>query len=75
MIAKPGVVQLAELTRATWIGVYYALPDRVWELKSWDRFMIPKPFATVTFTWPPHVSPEIGAVQAALDLAVAMSQG
>jgi len=73
MVAKPGVVQLAELVGATWIGVYYALPDRAWQLKSWDRFLIPKPFSTVTFTWPPHVPPELTAVQSALDEAVAMA--
>lgn len=74
MVAKPGVVQVAELTGATWIGVYYALPNRAWELKSWDRFMIPKPFSTVTFTWPPHVAPALDAVQRALDEAVQMAK-
>lgn len=70
MVAKPGPVQLAQLTGATWIGAYYALPDRRWELNSWDRFIIPKPFSTVTFTWPPHVAPELEALQQALDEAV-----
>jgi lysophospholipid acyltransferase (LPLAT)-like uncharacterized protein len=73
MIAKPGVVQVAELTGATWIGTYYALPDRAWQLKSWDKFLIPKPFSTVTFTWPPHVAPELATVQQALDEAVRMA--
>lgn len=73
MIAKPGPVQLAQLTGATWIGAYYALPNRRWELNSWDRFMIPKPFSTVTFTWPPHVTPDLDAVQGALDEAVRMA--
>jgi lysophospholipid acyltransferase (LPLAT)-like uncharacterized protein len=70
MVAKPGVVQLAELTGATWIGTYYALPNRRWELNSWDRFMIPKPFSTVTFGWPLHVPPDLNLVQQALDEAV-----
>jgi len=74
MIAKPGPVQLAELTGAPWVGAYYALPDRRWELNSWDRFIIPKPFSTVTFTWPPHVAPELSAVQSALDDAVRMAR-
>ncbi len=74
MIAKPGVVQLAQLVEATWIGTYYALPNRAWELNSWDRFQIPKPFSTVTFTWPPHVAPELAQVQQALDTAVQMSK-
>ncbi|HJP84363.1 MAG TPA: hypothetical protein VJ852_00095, partial [Gemmatimonadaceae bacterium] len=25
--------------------------DRAWRLKSWDRFMIPKPFARVTIAY------------------------
>jgi hypothetical protein len=74
MIAKPGPVQLAQLTTATWIGTYYALPNRRWELNSWDRFMIPKPFSTVTFTWPPHVAPDLAALQSALDEAVRMTE-
>lgn len=73
MVAKPGVVQLAELVGASWIGTYYALPDRRWEMKSWDRFIIPKPFSTITFTWPPHTPPDLTAVQAALDTAVRMT--
>jgi lysophospholipid acyltransferase (LPLAT)-like uncharacterized protein len=73
MIAKPGVVQLAELTGATWIGTYYALPDRRWELKSWDRFIIPKPFSIVTFIWPNHVPPDLASVQQALDGAVRLA--
>jgi lysophospholipid acyltransferase (LPLAT)-like uncharacterized protein len=54
--------------------VYYALPNRAWELNSWDKFLIPKPFSTVTFTWPPHVAPELSAVQQALDEAVQMAR-
>lgn len=73
MVAKPGPVQLAELTGARWIGTYYALPDRRWELKSWDRFIIPKPFSTVTFTWPAHVALDLDSVQRGLDEAVRMT--
>ncbi len=72
-VAKAGPVQLAELTGATWIGAYHAEPSRAWYLKSWDRFAIPKPFATVTFGWPEHVGPELELVQKALDEAVAMA--
>jgi hypothetical protein len=73
MVAKPGPVQLAQLTEAPWIGAYHALPNRRWELNSWDRFIIPKPFSTVTFTWPMHVTPDLAALQHALDEAVRMS--
>ncbi len=74
MVAKAGPVQLAELTGATWIGTYYALPNRCWELNSWDRFMIPKPFSTVTFSWPQHVQPDLTRVQQALDEAVRLCE-
>jgi hypothetical protein len=73
MVAKAGPVQLAQLTDAAWIGAYYALPNRLWELNSWDRFIIPKPFSTVTFTWSPHVSPDLASLQHALDEAVRMN--
>lgn len=61
----------------TWVGCFYALPDRAWELRSWDRFLIPKPFARVVLTWPAHVpAGEVttATVQAALDRAVAMTE-
>ena len=76
MVAKAGVAQLAQLVEAP-IGVFYAIPDRAWELRSWDRFLIPKPFSRVTFTWPALVAAEEPAVQTAvqraLDEAVAMA--
>lgn len=73
MVAKPGPVQLAQLVNATWIGAYYALPNRAWQLNSWDRFLIPKPFSTVTFSWPAHCAVDQAAVQSALDEAVRMA--
>jgi lysophospholipid acyltransferase (LPLAT)-like uncharacterized protein len=45
--AKPGVIQLAKMTGAPIIPVSYAA-DRVKRLRSWDRLMIPLPFARVT---------------------------
>jgi len=62
----------------TWVGCFYALPDRAWQLRSWDRFLIPKPFSRVVLTWPAHVpAGEVttAAVQAGLDRAVAMAAG
>ena len=66
-------MQLAQLTGATWLGAYHAQPDRAWYLKSWDRFIIPKPFATITFGWPTHTPPDLALLQAALDDAVSKS--
>jgi lysophospholipid acyltransferase (LPLAT)-like uncharacterized protein len=74
-VAKAGVAQLAQSVD-TWVGCFYALPERAWELRSWDRFLIPKPFSRVVLTWPVHVPAaevSVAAVQARLDRAVAMA--
>jgi lysophospholipid acyltransferase (LPLAT)-like uncharacterized protein len=47
---KPGAVKLAQLTGYP-IGTFYALPEKAWLLRSWDRFMIPKPFSRVIISW------------------------
>lgn len=47
---KPGPVKLAQLTGYP-IGVFYAHPEKAWRLKSWDRFLIPKPFSRVAISW------------------------
>ncbi len=76
MIAKPGTAQLAQLVEAP-VAAFYVLPLRAWELKSWDRFLIPKPFSRVLITWPAHVPAgqvSEATVQAALDRAVAMAE-
>jgi lysophospholipid acyltransferase (LPLAT)-like uncharacterized protein len=85
-VAKAGAAQLANSVgpmtaegkpTGTWVGCFYALPDRAWELRSWDRFLIPKPFSRVVLTWPEHVpASEVttATVQAGLDRAVAMAK-
>ena len=73
MVAKPGVVQLARLAGSS-IGAFYVHPERAWQLRSWDRFLIPKPFSRVTVSWTRQVPAELAAVQAALDLSVQLAQ-
>ncbi len=43
---KPGAIMLAQLTQAPMLPMAYAA-SRAWHLKSWDRFMIPKPFSRI----------------------------
>ncbi len=43
---SPGVVKLAQITGGLSAPVHIRY-SRFWQLKSWDGFMIPKPFATV----------------------------
>ena len=45
-IIKAGVVSLARANGAVVVPVY-ATSDRAWYFNSWDRFMLPKPFARV----------------------------
>lgn len=80
-VAKSGTALLAnsvgDPAAGTWVGCFYNLPDRAWELRSWDRFLVPKPFSRVLFTWPAHIpAGEVTTerVQAALDRAVAMAE-
>ena len=73
MVAKAGAAQLARLVEAEWVGAFYALPERAWTLKTWDGFLIPKPFSRVRLSWPRHVRPEPAAIQAALDEAVELA--
>ncbi len=44
---KAGIIRLAQMGGAV-IAPFYTSADRAWYFNSWDRFMIPKPFARVT---------------------------
>lgn len=44
---KPGVVVLSQMAGRPVVPLG-AAADRYWRLRSWDRMVIPKPFATVT---------------------------
>jgi hypothetical protein len=72
MIAKPGVAQLAQLVDQK-VGTFYVFPLRAWQLNSWDRFLIPKPFSRVLVTWPLLAEATVEAVQAALDRSVELT--
>ncbi|MCL2184021.1 MAG: lysophospholipid acyltransferase family protein [Chitinispirillia bacterium] len=45
--AKPGAAQIAIFSKAPAVTIRVDVKG-VWRLKSWDRFMIPKPFAKIT---------------------------
>ena len=55
---SPGVIKLAQITGGSVLPVHVSY-SRFWRLKSWDGFMIPKPFATaqITFDALHHVPP------------------
>jgi len=73
MVAKPGTAQLAMLVGSD-VGAFYVLPERAWVLRSWDRFLIPKPFSRMVVAWSTRVAAEPAAVQGALDRSVALAE-
>ncbi len=49
-VFKGAAIPLAQHGRATVIPVH-AKADRAWRARSWDRFLLPKPWTTVTITY------------------------
>lgn len=54
---QPGIIKLAESTGAPIIPIHVRFSS-AWRLKTWDRFVIPKPFShvEVTFAEPIHLA-------------------
>jgi hypothetical protein len=73
MVAKPGAAQLAQLVNTN-VSTCYIHPHRAWQLRSWDRFLIPKPFSMVTVAWTRPAPADQVSVQAALDRSVELAQ-
>lgn len=66
---KIGPVKLAQMTGEA-IASFYLLPERAWVLRSWDQFLIPKPFSRVAVSWARTVpAPSKDADAAALESA------
>ena len=49
-LIKAGIIRMAQLSSAPIIPVYISV-NRAWTLRSWDRFLIPKPFSTIRVRW------------------------
>lgn len=45
-VIKEGLISLAENTGASIMPIYVSV-SRLWQLNSWDRFIVPKPFSKV----------------------------
>ncbi len=52
---KMGPIKLAQITGAP-IGSFHLQPERVWEMRSWDRFFVPKPFTRIVVSWARPIS-------------------
>ena len=55
-VVKPGIIRIAQRSGAAIYPVYIST-NRAWILRSWDCFLIPKPFSRVLIRWgePIHV--------------------
>lgn len=47
---KLGPIKLAQTTGAP-IGAFHLQPEHAWVMKSWDRFLVPKPFTRIVVSW------------------------
>ncbi len=47
---KMGPIKLAHLTGAR-IGAFHLEPERAFAMRSWDRFLVPKPFTRIAVSW------------------------
>ena len=47
---KMGPIKLAQMTGAP-IGAFHLQPERAWTMRSWDRFLVPKPFTRIAVSW------------------------
>ncbi len=59
-VAKPGPLLLARNTQQP-IYCFYLAPLRAWQLNTWDRLLIPKPFTKVHLRWSKRIEVPAGA--------------
>ena len=47
---KPGLIRMAQISGATIFPIFISA-EKAWLARSWDRFLVPKPFSRVTIRW------------------------
>lgn len=67
-VVAPGALVISQRTAAPMVPTA-AATDRAWRLRSWDRFMIPKPFARVTVSYGEPIRIAAGSPRAAAERA------
>jgi lysophospholipid acyltransferase (LPLAT)-like uncharacterized protein len=66
--AKPGAIRLAQVTGARLFPVA-ATPRRGWTFRSWDRFVVPRPFTRVYYAVGRPISVPAEAADHAIEMA------
>ena len=64
-VSKPGAISIAQAADAVILPVYVQAED-AWYLKSWDKFMVPKPFSRVTIVFCDMI--KLPPIKSAVDL-------
>jgi lysophospholipid acyltransferase (LPLAT)-like uncharacterized protein len=75
-VVKPGLISMAQISAGVILPIIVTA-EKAWMTRSWDRFLIPKPFSKVTIDWgqpfvvprdlDPDISEELrGAIQNSL---------
>jgi hypothetical protein len=61
---KMGPIKLAQMSGAP-IGAFHLEPERAWTMRSWDHFLVPKPFTRIVVSWAQwtHVPADLPAGQ------------
>ena len=61
---KMGPIKLAQITGAP-IGAFHLEPEHAWVMRSWDRFLVPKPFTRICVSWalPTYVPADLPSEQ------------
>ena len=49
-VVKPGLIAIAQVSGAVILPVIVSA-DRAWIMRSWDQFLVPKPFSQVIIRW------------------------
>jgi hypothetical protein len=49
---KMGPIKLAQVTGAP-IGCFHLEPEHAWTMRSWDKFLVPRPFTRIVVSWGP----------------------
>jgi lysophospholipid acyltransferase (LPLAT)-like uncharacterized protein len=76
---KMGPIKLAQMTGAP-IGAFHLEPEHAWVIRSWDHFLVPKPFTRIFVSWaqstlvpadasPEELAPKRAELNAALERA------
>ena len=61
---KMGPIKLAQISGAP-IGAFHLQPEHAWTMRSWDHFLVPKPFTRIVVSWAQwtHVPADLPADQ------------